>query len=115
MLPRGSSAIPSWSTSVVAAGAGQPRAGTRRAAPGAVLIDQVVHCEHHACELATGNLEVARALGADRDDHGVVISLDRVPGWIHADLDAAAQLDVAEQREPAIDDRLLDLEVGDPV
>src|SRR5262249_15818006 len=61
-------------------------------------------------------LEVASALSADRDHDRVVLAVERVPRGIATDLRVARELDrLWEQLEPAIDDRLLDLEVGDAV
>src|SRR5690606_33129452 len=68
-------------------------------------------------EAAPGHVEIARALRADRDHDRIVIRTQLLPRGLRADGDSRAELDALgrQDREPAIDDVLLHLEVGDAI
>jgi hypothetical protein len=89
-----------------------PGAGVRL-----VLLDEVVHREVHALEVAPRDRQVTRHRGAGGDHDRVVARLQVVPGDVAADLDARTEagalgLHLGEAR---VDLALLHLEVGDPV
>ena len=80
----------------------------------AVAHVEVVHGEVHAVELAARHRQVARHARADGQDHGVMGVAQLLGADVDADVDAQAQLDALghELLHAALDDRLLDLEVG---
>ena len=82
-----------------------------------VLQRQVVHREVDAVELAPGNRQVAADRDAAGEDHRVEGLLQRRRVRRHADVAARLEDDALgfHQAEPAIEDRLLHLELGDAV
>ncbi len=67
-----------------------------------------------AVELPSLYGQVARHAGADREDDGIVLAAKLVGGDVGADVDAVAELHalVRELAQAALDEALLELEVG---
>ena len=97
------------------------RASRRRptvvAGDDAVLLLEVRHREVHAREVAPGTSSGARLRGADGEAHGVEVLAELLARDRAADVDAGAELDALGRHllEPAIEQALLHLEVGDAV
>ena len=87
------------------------------AADAAVLLRQEVHGEMDALELAPGDRQVARLLGAAGEHHRVVVGDELIGSDIDADMDVVME-DYAlglHLRDAAVDVMLLHLEVGNAV
>ena len=107
---------PMTTTCLPPARIGSPVAG-RLAADAAVLLRQEVHGEMDAVELAAGDRQVARLLGAAGENHGVVVGEELISSEIHADMGVVME-DYAfglHLRDAAVDVMLLHLEVGNAV
>ena len=83
----------------------------------AILLGQKLHGEVNALELAAGNLEVARMFGAAAEQDRVVVPGERFDGNVDADMRVGEERDAlgAHLLDAAIDDVLLQLEVGNAV
>src|SRR6266702_3080712 len=83
----------------------------------AILLWQKLHGEVDAPQFATRNREVAWTLGAARQQDGVVFVGQRLYGYIDADVRVGDEGDAlgAHLLQAAIDDLLLQLEIGNPV
>ena len=86
-----------------------------RASP--VLLGEEVHGEVDAAQLAPGNRQVARLLGARRQQDGVEPASKLGYGEIDADLDAGLEEDplLPHLLDAPVHDPLLQLEIRDPV
>ena len=83
----------------------------------AILLRQELHGEVNALELAAGNLQVARLLGAAAEQDGVVVLGERFDRHIDADMRVGHKGDAlgAHLLDAAVDDVLFQLEVGNAV
>ena len=83
----------------------------------AILLRQELHGVVNALELAAGNGQVARMLGAAAEQDGVVVSVSDVDGDVDADVRVGVEDDAfgAHLLDAAIEDVLLKLEVGNAV
>ena len=82
-----------------------------------ILLRQILDREVHAGELAAGNLKVARPRRPAAEHDRVELAAQAGHRQIDADLDAGPELDAfrRHQRQPAIDEALFELELGDAV
>ena len=89
----------------------------RLVADAAVLLRQELHREVDAVELAAGDRQVARLLGAARQHHRVVLCHDVVDRHLVADMDVVVEGHALgfHLRDAPVDVALLHLEVGDAV
>src|SRR5919109_1127795 len=80
---------------------------------GTVALVEVLHRKVDPGELAALHVEVAMHAGADCHDDSVVALAQLLGGEIAADVDAASELDplLLEERDPPVDDPLLELRV----
>ncbi len=83
----------------------------------AILLRQKLHGEVNALELAAGNRQVARLLGAAAEQDRVVLSGERLDGNVDADMRVGQEGDAlgAHLLDAAIDDVLFQLEVRNAV
>ena len=83
----------------------------------AVLLHEVVHGEMDPAQLASGHVDVARAIGADREHDRVEPLAQLLGGDVDADVVAGLEGDPLglEQVDAPVDDPLLHLEIGDAV
>ena len=82
-----------------------------------ILLRQVLDREVDAAELAAGNLEIPRPRRPAAEHDRVELAPQAGDREIDADLDAGPELDAfgRHQRQPAIDEALLELELGNAV
>ena len=83
----------------------------------AVLLGQELHGEVNAFELAAGNRQIARLLGAAAEQDGVVVFGERFDGHIDADMRVGQERDAlgAHLVDAAVDHMFFELEVGNAV
>ena len=82
-----------------------------------VLLRQKLHGEVNALQFAAGNIQVARLLGAAAQQDGVVVLGQRLHRHVHAHVRVGHKRDAlgAHLLDAAVDDVLLQLEVGNAV
>ena len=99
--------------------AGEDRLARRRrlAADAPVLLRQEIHGEVDAIELAAGNGQVARLLGAAGQDDCIIVGNELVGGDVDADMRAVVEHHALglHLRDAAVDVMLFHLEVGNAV